>query len=105
MRGVLLSHEAAGERGEAGLHEEHEISGVQSPSKISGHSDVAHGVGELHRERLFGRLSLEFVGGLFALRIVRSVLVSRFGNDKGVTGGVNYGGFVTCSDARGIRLR
>jgi hypothetical protein len=67
--------------------------------------DVTHGIGELHGQRLFGRLGLEFVGGLLTLRIIGSVLIGRFGNHEGVAAGVDDGCFVTCSNARGIRLR
>src|SRR5208337_1688540 len=48
---------------------------------------------------------LELVGVLLTLCVIGSVLVGRFGNDEGVSGGVNYSRLVACSEARGIRLR
>jgi hypothetical protein len=103
--GVLLSHQPAGEQREAGLHEKHEISSVEGPGKIGGHPDVARRVGELHGKRLLGRLSLELIGLLFALRVIGSGLVDRFGDDEGVSASVNQSRLVTCGDACWIRLR
>ena len=45
MRGVFLTHQAAGEERESGLHEEDQIAGVESPGKIGGEAEMSDVVG------------------------------------------------------------
>ena len=104
MPRVLLAHQAAGEQREAGLHEEHQVSGVERPCEVRAHPEVPHRIGELHRQRFLLRLSLEFIGVLLALCVIGSRFVGRFGDHESVAAGVHHIGLVSGCDPGRIRL-
>ena len=105
VRGVLPAHQAAREQGESGLHEQHEVAGIEGPRGVGGHPDVPDRVRQLHRERLLGGLGLILVEGFFLRREVRIGLVGRLGHDEGIAGRVDRRGFVTRGNAGGIGRR
>ena len=88
VAGVLLAHQSAGEQGKAGLHEEHQISGEESPREIGSDPEVADVVGQLYRQRLFGQLGLVVVVVFLFLRVVGRVRVSGRGYHKRVARGI-----------------
>jgi hypothetical protein len=86
---VLLAHQPAGQQREPGLHEEHQVAGVQRPAKVRGHAHVADGVGELHRERLLRRLFRVVGVRLQLVGVVRRGRVGRLGDNERVAGRVD----------------
>src|SRR5262249_19903062 len=102
MGSVLLSHQPTGKEGEAGLHEQHQVSRIESPSEVSGNSEVTDGVGELRCERLLCRLGLIVIEILLELAVVCCSLVGRLGNHKGSTSSINHARFVSGGCTRRI---
>ena len=97
--GIFLSHQPAGEQGEACLHEQDEVTGIQCPGKIRRNANVTDTVGQLYRERLFRGLSLIFIECFLVRGIVGSCLVGGLGDDKGIAGSIHRGDLVPCSCA------
>ncbi len=71
MASILLAYEADREKGEARLHEEDQISGLQRPGKVCTEADVANIVGEFRGEWLARNLQLIRVVRLFCFGVVR----------------------------------
>ena len=68
---VFLAHEADGEKREAGLHEKHQVAGLQGPCKVRAEANVANIVGEFCGKRLARNLRLIRVVGFFRFGVVR----------------------------------